>query len=127
MNDGKISITRKACALIAVRERLTVDVEALGWGPSELKKLGVSDIVTEITENSGLGLIESEYLQRQVRKSIKRFDRGKGIRYAARIKESMYRKEFDDIFRILSTAEAPLVAIYGRMPCGTPAGRGPSN
>jgi len=123
MKDEKISITRKACALIAVREELTTEVEALGWDKSALKKLGIAGIVTEIVEKHGLGLIESKSLQRQIRARIKKFDKGRGRGYVARIKESMYRKEFDDIFKILSPAEAPLVAIYGRTPCGPPTGR----
>jgi hypothetical protein len=123
MEDDKVSITRKACALIAVREKLTAEVEALGWDISALKMLGIAQIVTEIVENNGQGLVESRSLRRRVRASMKKFDKGRGRRHVARTIELMYRKEFDNIFRILSTAETPLVAIYGRIPCGPPTGR----
>jgi len=122
MGDEKISIKRKACALMAVRDKLTTEVEALGWDKSALKKLGIADIVTDIIDNNGLGLIESKSLQKRVRASLKKFDKGRDRRYVTRNRESMYRKEFDDIFKILSPAEAPLVAIYGRTPCGPPTG-----
>lgn len=122
-NEG-MSIRKKACALIAVREKLTAEVEVLGWDKSALKKLGIVDIVTEIVENNGLGLIESKSLRKRVWARMKKFDKGQGRRYVARIIESMYRKEFDDIFRILSTAETPLVAIYGRTACGPLTGMG---
>ena len=123
MKDEEISIMRKACALIAVRDQLTTEVEALGWDKSALKNLGVVDIVTEITENNGLGLIESKSLRRQVGPRMKKYDKGRDRRRVARTKELMYRKEFDDIFKILSPAEAPLVAIYGRTPCRPLTGR----
>ena len=123
MKDEKISIKRKACALMAARDQLTTEVEALGWDKSALKDLGVVDIVTEITENNGLELTESKSLRTKVRSRMKKYDKGRDRTGVARTKESMYRREFDDIFKILSPAEAPLVAIYGRTPCGPPTGK----
>jgi hypothetical protein len=123
MKDEEVSIMQKACALMVARDKLTTEVEALGWDKSTLKKLEIASIITEIIENNGLGLIGSKSLRKQVWSRMKKYDKGRDRRRVARTKERMYRKEFDDIFKILSSAEAPLVAIYGRTPCGPPTGR----
>jgi DNA-binding MarR family transcriptional regulator len=124
VNDDNNNPRRKACALMAVKDQLDQEQEIFGWGGRELKKLGIADSVKRITEDDGLALITSRTRRREVRRVMKKLNKGEGRSHWRRIQDQVYRKEFDRIFKILDNSESPLVVIRGRIPEGRTDGEG---
>jgi len=118
VNDDNNNPRRKACALMAVNDQLDQEQEIFGWGGRELRKLGIADSVKRITEDGGLALITSRTRRREVRRAMRKLNKGEGRSYWQRIQDQVYRKEFDSLFKILDNSESPLVVIRGRIPEG---------
>ena len=118
VNDDNNNPRRKACALMAVNDRLGQEQEIFGWSERELEKLGIADSVKRITEDGGLALITSKAQRREVRSAMRKLNKGEGRSHWRRIQDQVYRKEFDSLFKILDNSENPLVVIRGRIPEG---------
>ena len=118
VNDDNNNPRRKACALMAVNDQLDQEKEIFSWSEHELEKLGIADSVNRITEDGGLALIKSRARRREVRRAMRKLNKGEGRSHWRRRQDQVYRKEFDSLFKILDNSENPLVVIRGRIPEG---------